>query len=860
MSIILSPYPKLQFISDNGVPMANCLLYTYQAGTNTPIATFADASGLNYNTNPVVLDAGGRANIWIDSNVAYKFVLFNKNSTILWTVDNINSSSNQELLIVNTIADLKAIDTTTLANSTVFVLGYYVPNDGGEGNFTFVSGSVTTADNGVVIQPTVGSGRWFRICDSEINILWYGAKGNGATDCSSQIQAANAYADAQSWNLFVPEGTFVINSNPELTVPVRFAVDGILKWSSFTMAIQPMLSADDFTQHFALSSTAACNFGTSLTDIYVDWFGAKGDGSFTSNIAGTDDTAAVQYAVNSATIGSWVVFNSAKKYWFGQITCKPGVHFKGTQPYENDADSTQPLEYLANLQYNGTGTSFFELSNTGTGGLRGISAKDLIIDGSAQATTIFNLQTTGSLIMSCTLRNATNGVVLTGSADSSSNRIIFCNLRNLTTAITTSGVGTMNGFISDNVFINNTTDLALDVNTSYTWTVHDNFMSNTPVIGVASHMYGVIDYQNAILGSTPVTNTTAPADSQILSSVGGWADNSTTFTPNETNGWNHKHLLRYSSSLDITGSRIHDSLGYDLSGKTPRVDTRSWYERDYQGNHHWGDLDKEFMMLDNEGRLSFTATGTSGRIPLLGINPDGPATILQANNYTFLNYTMFNATNILIMPEPYFEVGSLKGQAFGVNAEGQQQSNNVYAFYPCYSTTTPVSSKIDMTAASTIPYAQGLLSIINVPTLAVAQVGEFVVLTTATWAIFSSYPINGNNNNSAFMYGQVTAFDNILHTMSINIIFYSSHGNANLVTSTQGYHIFSAFPFLLKRSATVKSAAADFVGMYVGSSDSNGASWRTPDIGLIYDTSTPPIGVSPMTAQLSDMVPITEAP
>ena len=123
MSIILSPYPKLQFINNNGVPMAGCLLYTYRAGTSTPLATYADGTGTAYNTNPVILDAGGRASIWLDSNVAYKFVLYNSNGSILWTVDNINTTDESFIATIDTIADLQAINTTTMTKGTVTVLG-----------------------------------------------------------------------------------------------------------------------------------------------------------------------------------------------------------------------------------------------------------------------------------------------------------------------------------------------------------------------------------------------------------------------------------------------------------------------------------------------------------------------------------------------------------------------------------------------------------------------------------------------------------------------------------------------------------------------------------------------------------------
>ena len=37
---ILSPLPKMQFFSTAGVPLVGGKLYTYAAGTTTPLATY----------------------------------------------------------------------------------------------------------------------------------------------------------------------------------------------------------------------------------------------------------------------------------------------------------------------------------------------------------------------------------------------------------------------------------------------------------------------------------------------------------------------------------------------------------------------------------------------------------------------------------------------------------------------------------------------------------------------------------------------------------------------------------------------------------------------------------------------------
>jgi hypothetical protein len=89
------PWAKPQFFTDNGVICANYLVYVYNAGTSEQATTFTDKDLTTKNANPVVLDSSGRASIFLDRSVAYKFVLVNPSDTEdpqtsnLWTRDGI---------------------------------------------------------------------------------------------------------------------------------------------------------------------------------------------------------------------------------------------------------------------------------------------------------------------------------------------------------------------------------------------------------------------------------------------------------------------------------------------------------------------------------------------------------------------------------------------------------------------------------------------------------------------------------------------------------------------------------------------------------------------------------------------------
>lgn len=89
---VVSPTAKAQFIDAAGVPLAGGYLYTYIAGTTTPQVTYTDSTAATANTNPIILDSRGEANIWL-SGSTYKFRLTDANGTEIWTVDNIAAPS-----------------------------------------------------------------------------------------------------------------------------------------------------------------------------------------------------------------------------------------------------------------------------------------------------------------------------------------------------------------------------------------------------------------------------------------------------------------------------------------------------------------------------------------------------------------------------------------------------------------------------------------------------------------------------------------------------------------------------------------------------------------------------------------------
>lgn len=80
--VTLSPSLFQQFFTASGIPLANGCLFSYNAGSTTPAATYTDASGTTQNTNPIILNGGGftPSGIWLASQ-SYRFVLFSSGGT-----------------------------------------------------------------------------------------------------------------------------------------------------------------------------------------------------------------------------------------------------------------------------------------------------------------------------------------------------------------------------------------------------------------------------------------------------------------------------------------------------------------------------------------------------------------------------------------------------------------------------------------------------------------------------------------------------------------------------------------------------------------------------------------------------------
>lgn len=111
----LAPALDQIYFDNNGLPLAGGSLYSYSAGTSTPLATYTDYTNTVANANPVVLDSSGRGQVWL-GNSAYKFVLKDSSGNTIWTKDNVRSI---EALISSFKINTTAGGTTTMTSADV---------------------------------------------------------------------------------------------------------------------------------------------------------------------------------------------------------------------------------------------------------------------------------------------------------------------------------------------------------------------------------------------------------------------------------------------------------------------------------------------------------------------------------------------------------------------------------------------------------------------------------------------------------------------------------------------------------------------------------------------------------------------
>ena len=263
MSATLFTSSKYSATDAAGLPLANGLVYTYAAGSLTPQATYTSQSGASPNTNPVVLDASGRANIWLGP-YAYRFIVKSAAGVLMpdGDTDNITNPT-ASVQLTQPTTDLMTGDgvTTTYTlsanpgnvNNVFFSLGGAIQIPGvdytisgvvitciapppnlvaGFFNYT-VALPVASIDSSATGFRAAGGGAVVRTAQDKlrerVSVLDFGAVANGnlntgaGTDNSTFFQTA-INSLGVGGTLFIPAGVYRLSS--QINIPSNVTITG----------------------------------------------------------------------------------------------------------------------------------------------------------------------------------------------------------------------------------------------------------------------------------------------------------------------------------------------------------------------------------------------------------------------------------------------------------------------------------------------------------------------------------------------------------------------------------------------------------------------------------------------------------
>jgi hypothetical protein len=166
-----------QFFDNNGVPLSGGKLYTYAAGTTTPVATYTSRTGIIPNTNPIILDSAGRTpeQIWSTEGILYKYVVQTSAGVLIRTWDNIGGS----VVASDFAQDLASTSDNAKGDALV---GFKQSNSAG-----FITGAAARTVN-AKLQETISAAD-------------FGAVGDGATNDTTAFSLFETGTKGQSVDL-----------------------------------------------------------------------------------------------------------------------------------------------------------------------------------------------------------------------------------------------------------------------------------------------------------------------------------------------------------------------------------------------------------------------------------------------------------------------------------------------------------------------------------------------------------------------------------------------------------------------------------------------------------------------------------
>lgn len=204
------PNGKATFLDQNGKPLSSGNVYFYIPNTTTPKTTYQDINQTVANTNPVVLDAAGRALLWGTGN--YRQLVKDKNGNTIWDATTSISGSGSGSNITSGDGDLvgtiKPWAGMTAPSQYMFTYGQEVSRTTYSALYTAITSSQTVScSSGSATLSGVGNTTNFWVgMTIEIPCVVSGVTTVSAKTASTITMATTANANGSVTAIFYPWG------------------------------------------------------------------------------------------------------------------------------------------------------------------------------------------------------------------------------------------------------------------------------------------------------------------------------------------------------------------------------------------------------------------------------------------------------------------------------------------------------------------------------------------------------------------------------------------------------------------------------------------------------------------------------
>ena len=261
MSNIASPMPQIRakFTNKLGIPLSGCKVYTYEPNSDIPKTTWIDTDKTVENTNPILLDAAGEADIFLDG--LYRVVVKDRFGFVVYDVEKTGTHAEWDASFVvdasgDTQQDVNDYNGTKWRNK----IGGYNLNARVQLDSGAIVRSVEPSNTN---NPNSNLQGW--VFDSTLLIEYFGAL--DGFDCSLAVQAAFNYlhkvgGGCVSTNLKNIVISQVCTYHDNTTVDfnganVRFINDGVFTnavYNADKTSFVPATPVESYYTHTATSS------------------------------------------------------------------------------------------------------------------------------------------------------------------------------------------------------------------------------------------------------------------------------------------------------------------------------------------------------------------------------------------------------------------------------------------------------------------------------------------------------------------------------------------------------------------------------------------------------------------------------